>query len=144
MLEGVGASDLGRRVGTERRQRVPALDPLLVEVVNAFRSDRDGPVALRPHQQEADAGMAAKAVDQPRIEGFDALPAEPSRLTGEGDQAETAGRHHDHLRQETGRMAARGAPAAEEAGGPAHQAGSLGHLGDRRPQEGRTLGALLL
>jgi hypothetical protein len=49
--------DVARGVWPERRERVDADDPLLVEIVRTLRAEHDGTVLCRAHEEEADAGM---------------------------------------------------------------------------------------
>jgi hypothetical protein len=57
-------------LGAERRQRVLALDALLVEVVHALSAEGDGAVLLWAHDHEADAGscVVARHLGQPGAE----------------------------------------------------------------------------
>ena len=64
--EAVGAPQVVGGVGAEGRQRVLALDPALVEEVDARRADRDRAVALRADQDEADPGVLAERREQAR------------------------------------------------------------------------------
>src|SRR3954451_25200262 len=52
--EAVGALEMARRGSGEGRERVLALDALLVEVARAARAEDDGAVLARAHEQPAD------------------------------------------------------------------------------------------
>ena len=66
--EAVGAPHVAGGVGPERRERVRALDPPLVEVVGALGAQHHRAVLLGADEHEADAGVIAQGRQQPRIQ----------------------------------------------------------------------------
>ena len=59
--------DVAGGVRAERRERVLALDAVLVEVAHAVRAERDRAVLLGADEQEADAGMVAQRRHDARV-----------------------------------------------------------------------------
>ena len=82
-------------VRAERRQRVLALDAVLVEPVHARRADHHRAVALRAHEHEADARVVAQGGHQVRVALLELLERHAAGLARERDEPEAAGGHHD-------------------------------------------------
>ncbi len=58
MTEAVGAPEVGRGVGGERRERVLSLDPVAAQEMAAAWTEHYRPVLTRVNHQEPDVGVA--------------------------------------------------------------------------------------
>ena len=97
MLEAVGAQQVLRRGGRERRERVLALDAAVREVVRAAGAERDRPVLGRADEQPADVGVRAEGGHELRVARLDLLERQPAALLHQVDEPEVARAEHDDV-----------------------------------------------
>src|SRR3569833_2335918 len=80
-----------------RRERVAALDAILLEVVDAVRTEDDGPVLRRARQHPPDMRVRAERREQPRVPLLDLLERQPLPLAEQVDETEVAGSEDDDV-----------------------------------------------
>ena len=97
VLEAVGAQEVPRGGGRERRQRVLAVDAPVGEVVGAAGAEHDRPVLGRAHEQPADVRVLAQGGQQLRVPLLDLLERQPPAFLHQVDEPEVARAEHDDV-----------------------------------------------
>ncbi len=95
--EAVRAQQVARRGGGERRQRILALDVVVLEPALAGGPEHQGAVLGRVHEQPPDVRMASKRRDQLGMALVDLLAREPPGRLHQVDEPEVARAEHDDV-----------------------------------------------
>ena len=98
----VGAPHVARRRWPVGRERILALDVVVLEPAHPVRADHERAGALGADQQEADARVVAQRRDERRPAALDRLERHAPGLAREADQPEVAGGHDRELRDAVG------------------------------------------
>jgi hypothetical protein len=86
--ETVGAKKMLRRRGREERQRILAVDAVLLEIASAVRAEHDGPVLVRADEHPADVRVRAQRLHESRMARLQLVERHPPAFLHQVDEAE--------------------------------------------------------